>query len=427
MGIRRRDFLKITGYFLGGALASLSHDFYIKEAQAFFKLISTEKEIQLGKLYTPSSIDEFEGIYPEEETQNYIKILGEKLARQSIRQMPYQFYLVNSGIVNAFALPGGPVVITRGLFLTLENEDELAGILGHEIGHIERRHHASFIEKQFALSIILQIGSLLLPQNLTGEALFQLGRISAGLLSLKFSRDQEREADESALNIILKAGYSPEGMLKVFERFKKMEKSRPPEWLSTHPLPDSRIKEWQEKLEIIKPSGAYIKNTPSFDKIKNKLIETQSSFKELEKGKAAFKERDFEKAKSHLNRALEIYPKNVPAYLYLSRIYLRENNPSLAKEQAFRALKYNPELYSAHYLCGLSEFNLQNWERAIAYFEKTKKLIPFEGATYYYAGRSYEQVGNFPAAKENYKKALELGPKNAPWYQDCYQRYLRLK
>ncbi|MFN4196543.1 MAG: M48 family metalloprotease [Caldimicrobium sp.] len=426
MSLRRRDFLKISGYCLGGVLASLSNDFYIKEAQAFFKLISTEKEIELGKLYIPSSIEEFEGIYPEEEVQSYIKTLGGKLARQSLRQMPYQFYLVNSGIVNAFALPGGPVVITRGVFLALENEDELAGILAHEIGHIERRHHARFIEKQFALSIILQIGSLFLPQNLTGEVLFQLGKLSAGLLSLKFSRDQEREADESALKILLKAGYSPEGMLTVFERFKKMEKSRPPEWLSTHPLPESRIKEWQEKLEMIKPSGAYIKNTASFDKMKNKLIETQASFKELENGKIALKDKDIEKAKAHFKRALEIYSKNVPAYIYLSRIYLKENNYTLAREQAFSALKLNPELYSAHFLCGLSEFNLQNWERAIAYFEKAKKLIPFKGITYYYAGRSHEQVGHFSAAKENYSKALELGPKNEPWYYDCYQRYQRL-
>ncbi|MFN3406956.1 MAG: hypothetical protein ACK40E_04420, partial [Caldimicrobium sp.] len=84
MSLRRRDFLKISGYYLGGALASLSNDFYIKEAQAFFKLISTEKEIELGKLYTPSSIDECEGIYPEEEVQSYIKTVGEKLAHQSL-------------------------------------------------------------------------------------------------------------------------------------------------------------------------------------------------------------------------------------------------------------------------------------------------------------------------------------------------------
>ncbi|MFN3568457.1 MAG: tetratricopeptide repeat protein, partial [Caldimicrobium sp.] len=171
----------------------------------------------------------------------------------------------------------------------------------------------------------------------------------------------------------------------------------------------------------------FIKNTADFYKIKYKLMSTHSYFYELENGKAALKDKDLEKAKAHFKRALEIYPKNVPAYLYLSSIYLKEGNYFLAREQAFNALKLNPELYSAHFLCGLSEFNLQNWERAIAYFEKAKKLIPFKGVTYYYAGRSYEQVGNLSATKENYKKALELGPKNASWYNDCYQRYQRLR
>lgn len=397
------------------------------EGQGFFNLISTEKEIELGKLYLPSALDESEGLYPDEEVQQYIQKIGNKLAGKANRQMPYKFYLVNSGVVNAFALPGGPVVITRGILLTLENEDELAGIIGHEIGHIERRHHAKFVEKQLAISFILQIGSLLLPQNLTGEVLFQLGKISAGLLSLKFSRDQEREADESSLNLLLKAGYSPEGMLKVFERFKKMEKAKPPEWLSTHPLPESRIKEWQEKLELLKPSGAFIKDTPSFNRIKQKLLATQPSFAEFERGKKALNEKDYEKAKEHFQKALELNANNVPAYLYLARLYLREKNYLNARDQAFNALKLNPELFSAHFLCGVAEFHLQNWERALAYFEKAKKLIPYDGISYYYVGRTYENLGNLLKAKENYKRALEIGPKNAFWYQDCYYRYQRLR
>ncbi|MCS7150466.1 MAG: M48 family metalloprotease [Caldimicrobium sp.] len=391
------------------------------------KLISEEREIELGKLYLPASIDEFEGIYPEEEVQNYLSSIGKRLSQKAQRKMDYHFYLVNSNIVNAFALPGGPIVITRGILLTLEEEDELAGILGHEIGHIEKRHHARFVEKQLAMNLILQIGSFLLPQNLTGEILFQLSKVSAGLLSLKFSRDQEREADESAFFLLINTNYSPEGMLKVFERFKKMEKSRPPEWLSTHPLPESRIKSWQEKIAQHKLTGPYIKNTAKFDEIKKMILQTKPSFDEFEKGKKAYKERDYEKAEKHFEKALELYPKNVPALIYLSRINLKERDYPSARDYAFRALKLNPELFSAHYLCGLSEFGLQNWERSLAYFEKAKKLIPFEGSVYYYLGRNLENLGRLTTAKDNYQKALEIGPKDAPWYEDCYRRYNRLK
>jgi len=117
----------------------------------FFTLIPEEKEIELGKLYTPSSIDEFEGLYPEEEVQNYINNLGLKVAKVAERKVPYKFYVVNSGIVNAFALPGGPVVITRGLLLQLDNESQLAGVLAHEIGHINARHHVKFFGKTISL------------------------------------------------------------------------------------------------------------------------------------------------------------------------------------------------------------------------------------------------------------------------------------
>jgi predicted Zn-dependent protease len=392
----------------------------------FFKILPEEKEIELGTLYLPASLDEFEGTYPEEKVQEYIQSLGKRIAQNSERKIPYQFHLVNSGVVNAFALPGGPVVITRGILLILEDEDELAGILAHEIGHIERRHHARFVEKQLAMGILLQIGSLFLPQNLSGEILFQLGKVSAGLLSLKFSRDQEREADEAGFKLLLKTGYSPEGMLKVFERFKKMEKKRAPEWLSTHPLPESRIKDWQERMEISKPSGAFIKGSSRFTEVRNMLLATQPSFEEFQKGKKAFGEKDFSQAEKHFLRALELYPKNVPALLYLARVNLREKNYASARDFAFQALKLNPELFSAHYLCGLSEFALDNFERSVAYFEKAKKLIPFEGSSYYYAGRNYEKLGNLSKARENYKKALDLGPKNAPWYQDCLRRYQRL-
>ncbi|MCS7199270.1 MAG: M48 family metalloprotease [Caldimicrobium sp.] len=391
------------------------------------KLISEEREIELGKLYLPASIDEFEGIYPEEELQTYLNNLGKRLAQRAQRKMDYQFYLVNSNIVNAFALPGGPVIITRGIFLILEDEDELAGILSHEIGHIEKRHHARFVEKQLALNLLLQIGSFLLPQNLTGEILFQLSKISAGLISLKFSRDQEKEADEVAFSILIGSNYSPEGMLKVFEKLKKLEKSRPPEWLSTHPLPESRIKSWQEKIAQHKVHGSYLKSTSKFEEMKKMLLQSKPSFEEYEKGKKAFKERDFERAEKHFERALELYPKNVPALIYLARLNLKEKNYPAARDFAFRALKLNPELFSAHYLCGLSEFGLQNWERSLAYFEKAKKLVPFDGSTYYYAGRNLENLGRLTSARDNYQRALEIGPKDAPWYEDCFKRYNRLR
>lgn len=393
----------------------------------FFTLISEEKEIELGKLYTPSSIDEFEGLYPEEEIQNYINNVGLKIAKLAERKVPYKFYVVNSAIINAFALPGGPIVITRGLLLQLDNEAQLTGVLAHELGHINARHHVKFLEKQLALGMLLQIGSLIVPQDLTGEILLQLGQISASLLTLKFSRDQEREADKYGFLYTFEAGYSPQGMIEVFEKFKSMEKTRPPEWLSTHPLPESRIRETKEYIATFKPTGVLIKDTQRFQEIRTLLLKTKESYDYAEKGKEAYKDKNIAEAKNLFEKALELYPKNTIALVYLAKIEMDEGNLNKAEEYAKSSLKHNPDFFTANILSGIINFKLKNFETALNLFEKSKNLIPFNGISYYYAGRIYEEKKNFSLALKNYDKALELGPKDANWYKDCYQRYNNLK
>jgi len=389
--------------------------------------ISEKDEIELGKIHTNVGIDEYKGRFPEPEVQAYLERLGKRVAEQSPRRVPYTFFLVNSGIENAFALPGGPVFITRGLFLMLDAESELIGVLGHEIGHITARHHIKFVEKNITISLLLRIGSLFLPQNLTGEVLWQLAQISAGLLSLKFSRDQEREADAYGFEFSLKAGYSPEGMYEVFKKFKEREKKRPPEWLSTHPLPESRIKEWQQSMEKYKPTGALIKDREEFQRIKKIILETTESFRISEEGEKLLQKGNFEQAKEKFTKALEIYSKNIPALLGLSRVYLNQKRFEESRRYAKSAKELDPSLSSAYILEGLAEFNLKNYDRALTNFEKAKDLIPFNGYAYYLSGRSYEELGKRKEALENYKRALELGPSNAFWYQDCRTRYQRLK
>jgi len=393
----------------------------------FFTLISEEKEVELGKLYIHSYINEFEGLYPEKEVQKYINSLGLKIAKHTQRKVPYKFYVVNSGIVNAFALPGGPVVVTRGLLLQLDNESQLAGILGHELGHINARHHVKFLEKQLALSIFLQIGNLFAPQDLTGEILLQLGQISTSLLTLKFSRDQEREADRYGLLYAFKAGYSPQGMIEVFEKFKKLEKKKPPEWLSTHPLPESRIKKTKEYIATFKPTGILIKDTQKFHKIKNLILKTKKSYSYVEKGKKAYKKIGFNEAKNYFKKALKFYSKNTIALIYLAKIEMEENNLTAAKNYINSAIKYDPDFFTANILAGIINFKLKNFETSLKFFEKAKSLIPFNGISYYYTGRIYEEKGRLNLAFKNYEKALELGPKNETWYKDCYYRYNKLK
>ncbi|HEV09437.1 MAG TPA: peptidase M48, partial [Sulfurihydrogenibium azorense] len=225
-------------------------------------LLSTEQEIQIGQKVVPQAINQNGGLYPDQEVQSYIRNLGYKIAAHSPRKVDYQFYLVNSKEINAFALPGGPVFVNRGLILILDNESELAGVMAHEIGHITARHHAKFLEKTYGMNLLLNILAVVTSNSQYQQAILQLAQVSAGLLQLKYSRDQESEADALGVRFAYEAGYDPRGLITTFEKFKAMEKVNTPSLLLTHPLPEDRIKnvayliqtKYPEKLLLKKDS-----------------------------------------------------------------------------------------------------------------------------------------------------------------------------
>ncbi len=423
--LNRRDFVKSTGLAL--LTFSLPSCGGATSRGTFLNLLPEEKEIQIGKSYVPYAIEEFDGLYPDGEAKDYVRGVGFSLAKKAERKLPYEFYLVNSSQVNAFALPGGPVMITRGLFLRLNSESELANVLAHELGHINARHHARFLEKQFGLSLLLNIGALLVGNKPYGEALIQFGQIGASLLSLKFSRDQEREADRYGLIYAYRAGYDPMGMIKVFELFKSMEKGgRPPEWLSTHPLPETRIQEARKIIESLKPEGGFISDTQDFQRIKSKLLNTKDSFEEFERGKKAFANKDQRQALLHFQRAIEMYPQNYMARAYTAYILANRGDLAQAEDQSSLALQTMPHVFLTNYIHGYVKFLRRDYRGSLNYLQRANQLIPDHASTHYYLGRDYEALGQVSKAIEHYKAALELSQGKAPWAEDARERLRRM-
>jgi predicted Zn-dependent protease len=211
--------------------------------------ISPEQEIALGLNSYPAMIEQYGGLYPDAEAQKFVKSVGQKIVQNSdARQTPYQydFHLLNDPeVVNAFALPGGQVFITQALFNKLDTEDQLAGVFGHEIGHVVARHGAERIAKEE------------LTQGLTGAAVVasgdyhtaQAAQMIAGLISMSYGRDQELASDDLGVRFMTQAGYDPEaliGVMKILEQVSGGQ--RQPEFLSTHPNPENRIEKIKEAI-----------------------------------------------------------------------------------------------------------------------------------------------------------------------------------
>ena len=208
-----------------------------------FVLMSEDQEIALGRKSDPQ-ITASMGLYDDEALQRYVEGVGLPMARASERPgLPWQFRVVDDPVVNAFALPGGFIYVTRGILASMASEAELAGVLGHEIGHVTARHSVSQYTKQMGAQLVLLPTAVLLPAELQGLGGALLGT-GFQLLFLKYGRDDERQSDELGLGYMARAGYEPTEMVSVFQTLGRQSQASDggavPEWLSTHPNPANR-------------------------------------------------------------------------------------------------------------------------------------------------------------------------------------------
>jgi predicted Zn-dependent protease len=213
--------------------------------------VGESQEIAMGRESDPGIVGQM-GLYPDSSVQRYVREIGLRMAAVSERpELPWTFRVLDDPTVNAFALPGGFVYITRGILTHLTSEAELAGILGHEIGHVTARHSVT----QMSRSQLAQIG--LLAGMVFSETVREYGGLAAQgieLLSLSYGRGDELEADELGLRYMTRVGYDPRQLADVMEMLARQsalqggEGGRLPEWMSTHPYPENRVERIQAEI-----------------------------------------------------------------------------------------------------------------------------------------------------------------------------------
>jgi len=392
-----------------------------------YTLLSTQQEIDIGHKVIPSAINENDGVYPDSEINNYVRQIGTKIASITPRRVDYQFYIVNSSEINAFALPGGPVFVTRGLLLKLDKESELAGVLGHELGHINARHHAKFLEKSFGMSVLIGILGIAVQDSRYASAVMNLAQVSAGLLQLKFSRDQENEADSLGVRFTYQAGYDPRGLLGIFEEFKSMEKAGTVEWLSTHPLPETRIRNVQQMIAKEYPDSYRLKqDSEAFHRMKSILLSTKESYDYVEKAKKYIKSKNYYEALNFLDRAIQIYGSN-QAYTYRAQVYLNLRRYYDAINDADSAIRIDRYYFQPLLIKGIALNKINQWNESINTLEKARTLVSDNSDLYYYLGINYQSVGNRNKAIESFSSALELTDGKRGWEADAQRRLRTLR
>jgi len=378
-------------------------------------MMSKEQEIALDRKHVPHQLSEDYGISLDAGLNRYIAGVGKHLAGGSHRPyMPYSFNAVNANYVNAYAFPGGSIAATRGIMLEMQYEDELAALMGHEIGHVNARHHAERQTKGTLLEAIVATVSVATAKHQPQYgALAQLvGNLGGGALLAHYSRENEREADALGLDYMARGGHNPAGMEDLMGMLNRQARDKPNAlelMFSTHPMSGERLENTRHALRtrhadaLRRPrqSERYLDNT-------SRLRALKPSIEEQQKAEAMLDQKKFETAEGHLRRALQLAPEDYTGLVLMAKTQMAMKRPDAAKPYLEKAKTIYPKEAQAHHLDGVAHLQSRQPERALAAFSAYEQLLPGNPNTVFLKGFSLEQMQNRRAAAQEYHRYLQM-------------------
>lgn len=395
-----------------------------------FMLMSEEEEIGIDKRQSPHQFSADYGVVQDPALQNYISWLGLELARQTQRpHMPYSFRVVNANYVNAYAFPGGSIAATRGILISLDNEAELAGLLGHELGHVNARHTAASMSRGAVLGAALGGISIVTGQQPgqggLGDLLQQVGEVSSKVLLASYSRDNERQADALGMEYMVKAQYSAQGMVGLMDLLRSLHRQSPSAlelMFSTHPMSDERFANAQETANT---QYVYAGNQPLHrERYMDKTARLRAlapAIKTLEQAEQQMGKKDFVGAETLLRDAIHRAREDYCARVLLAKCMLAQRKPADARPHLEKAVAIYPEEAQAHNLLGMTYLLTQAPERALEQFTAYDTLMPGNPGTTFLQGYSHEMMQQTPQAAEHYRRFLQV-VNQGPQAQYAYAR-----
>ena len=384
-------------------------------------LMGEEEEKTLGAQAYGPLIQESYGPVTDPGLQKYFDGVGQGLAKLSHRPaLPYEFTVVNANYDNAFALPGGKVCITRGLLSRMTTEDQLAGVVGHEIGHVTARHGAQQYTKQMLIGGLLGIGGMILEaEEVRGAPLIMAAAgIGGQLVLLRYSRDHERQSDELGMEYMARAGYNPKGFVESMEILKSghdKEPSKLEAMFQSHPLTSERIETARRRAaEKYADQLARPVRTEAFASSTRALKAEAPAFKLMDEGEQLLAKKDARAAAAKFDEAARLAPRQAILPALKAIALVEANELRSAREAAREAERRDPALFHGRLAGGLSAYKLSDWRDSISELEAAEKSVGAQLVTTYYLGRSFEALGDRARAVEKYKLIVQSGATGEP-------------
>jgi len=356
--------------------------------------MTTEEEKKLGKKVL-LEIQKEADLVRDLNVQAFVERVGYSLVDQlGPTPFDFKFYVINALDPNAFAIPGGYIFVTTGLIVLADNEQEIAGVLSHEISHVTQRHVAQMIEKSKRLNLVTlaaMVAGILAGRGGAGSAAaVAMAQGTAGALTLKFTREMERDADQNGLHLLVKAGYDPNGMITFFNKIQKVSLAMAPNipaYLLTHPATENRISLLENIIQMgPKPTGPF-KTFENFNKIRTMTF---------------VEEREPQVAITYYQSLVDADPNQWGGYYGLGLAYRKMGRFDKSMEVLQQAHSLAPKDVDVSRELGIVYFLSGRVDQAIENLEAIRSA-PSEGKhsdlmTLYYLGRGYQEKGDFRRA-----------------------------
>lgn len=424
--LSRRDFLWLSSLAAAGFMFGCATDPVTGKQQ--FMLVSEDTEKQIDQQYSPLQFSTDFGAVQDSRLNSYVSEVGNKMAAASHRpRMPYSFRVVNATYVNAYAFPGGSIAATRGIMLSLENEAELASLLGHELGHVNARHAAEQMSKgQLTQAIVGGISVLAGTQSAAlGDLAGQLGQISAGALLASYSRDNEREADALGMTYMVGAGYGSEGFVGLMEMLNGLSKHKSTTvdlLFATHPMSQERYDtavqtantKYKAALKGPLYKERYMDHTAG-------LRAKKDAIEEIQNGEKMLAERKYDAASSHFRQALKKAPDDYVALCMMSIGNLAQKQYAVGRQYAEMAQAVYPQEAQSYHLSGFANVQLKDFEKAYEEFNAYEKRLPGNPNTIFFKGYSQEGMNHVEQAADEYQRYLQI-VRQGQYAQHAYKR-----
>jgi predicted Zn-dependent protease len=370
-------------------------------------LVSEAKEISIGEQqYAPMRQSQGGDYVVDQALTDYVSDIGQKLAAASDRKLPYEFKVLNSSVPNAWALPGGKIVVNRGLLTELKDEAELAAVIGHEIVHAAAKHGARTMSR----GMLMQGAMLATVVASQGKDYAQLAQMGAGLgaqlITTKYGRDAERESDLYGMEYMSRVGYDPQGAVDLQKTFVRLSEGKKSDWISglfaSHPPSQERVDN-NIKTAARLPQGGD-RGKARFESKMAHVLRTKPAYDAYDKGRKALADGKLSEARSLVDQALSAEPNEGHFHALLGDIELEKNQPSAAKQHYDKALGLNNKFFYYHLQRGLINEQLNAHGEAKRDLDKSIKLLPTANA-YNSLGNIAKLSGDINKAKDYFIKA----------------------